>query len=245
VGRISKHRTVGIRLTPRSVGTYTAGVARGRSSMVEPQSSKLTTRVRFSSPAPPKTVTLQGISALCDVPRETSIYPSRPPFRSCLGPVVPRPVGSGDRRHEIPVPSPQAHPADRHRHRRSPHSRVLGVCRESTEPPCLRTGRGTIPLREPEVPDVRDEGNGLCDGFGRGQSRWWSLGVASEPGLGTARSVSHRRWLSSMGARASGVSRTAGATRRQTRALEDERQLVRRARVRDSPPAVISCHRSR
>src|SRR5665811_2489349 len=52
VGRISKHRTMGIRLTPRSTGSYTTGVARGRSSMVEPQFSKLTTRVRFSSPAP-------------------------------------------------------------------------------------------------------------------------------------------------------------------------------------------------
>src|SRR5450759_317342 len=56
--------------------------------MVEPQFSKLTTRVRFSSPAPAKTVALKGDSTIWDVPWKTVIYPSRPLFRSCLGPVV-------------------------------------------------------------------------------------------------------------------------------------------------------------
>src|SRR5665647_489141 len=56
--------------------------------MVEPQFSKLTTRVRFSSPAPAKTVALKGDSTVWDVPWKTVIYPSRPLFRSCLGPVV-------------------------------------------------------------------------------------------------------------------------------------------------------------
>ena len=59
---ISKRRTAGIRLTPRSASHYMAGTVRGRSSMVEPQSSKLTTRVRFSSPAPSKTVPLKRLS---------------------------------------------------------------------------------------------------------------------------------------------------------------------------------------
>ena len=44
--------SAGIRLTPRTRRTHR--LSRGRSSMVEPQSSKLATRVRFSSPAPPQ-----------------------------------------------------------------------------------------------------------------------------------------------------------------------------------------------
>jgi hypothetical protein len=35
-------------------------------------------------------------------------------------------VGAGDRRHEVPVPGPQTHPADRHRHRLGPHQRPRG-----------------------------------------------------------------------------------------------------------------------
>src|SRR5665811_2032628 len=66
---------------------------------------------------------------------------------------------------------------------------------ESIEPPGIPPGRGTIATETDCVPDVCDEGYGLCQGFGCGQSRWWSLGETSEPGLGTARSVSHRRWL--------------------------------------------------
>ena len=92
-GWISKRRTAGIRLTPRSTNPYTAGAARGRSSMVEPQSSKLTTRVRFSSPAPSKTITRKGNSTIRNVARATDIWPNglmssscevlRGPARSC------------------------------------------------------------------------------------------------------------------------------------------------------------------
>jgi hypothetical protein len=115
--RISKRRTAGIRLTPRSTNPYTAGTVRGRSSMVEPQSSKLTTRVRFSSPAPPETVTLQGISADCDAPRETAFSPGDP----SLGPAQVRQRPANDshpprnRRH---VSEQDATPGRRRRSRR-------------------------------------------------------------------------------------------------------------------------------
>ena len=41
-------------------GSVTDGAARGCSSMVEPQSSKLITRVRFSSPAPSAKAQVRG-----------------------------------------------------------------------------------------------------------------------------------------------------------------------------------------
>ncbi len=50
------------------------------------------------------------------------------------------PVGPGDRRHEVAVTCPQAHPADRHRQRLGPHPRAGGVGRGVARA-TLHTGR--------------------------------------------------------------------------------------------------------
>src|SRR5665647_857085 len=64
-----------------------------------------------------------GSGTLRATPRESmDAVPPRSGDRPSCSPVIP-----GDRGHEVPVPGPQVHPADRHRHRLGPQSRVLGV----------------------------------------------------------------------------------------------------------------------